>query len=60
MLTTSSFTRNAKNTAAKLNVQLWERTELQKLMKNALNSISEKYKKEQHMRNAEEKKKTTA
>ena len=55
VLTTSSFTRNAKNTAAKLNVQLWERTELQKLMKNALNSISEKYKKEQHMRNAEEK-----
>ena len=37
VLTTSSFTRNAKNTAAKLNVQLWERTELQKLMKNALN-----------------------
>lgn len=55
VLTTSSFTSPAINTANRVNVKLWDGVVLQKLMKNALDSIYKEYEKEKRARHAEEK-----
>ena len=55
VLTTSSFTSSAIKAANRVNVKLWDGVVLQKLMKNALNSIYKEYEKEKRARHAEEK-----